>query len=305
MQFLPLILALMMAPLMRGVINRTKARFAGRTGPPLLQPYFDIAKLLGKGAVYSHTTTWLIYTGPIVSLAGLLVAATLLPLGNCSAAVAFPGDLVVFVYLLALGRFFTVAAALDTGSAFEGMGSSREVFFSALAEPSLLLGLAAVARASIDHSAFTSLSVMLSQVSGHLWAESGIILVFVAVALFVVCLAESSRIPVDDPNTHLELTMIHEVMVLDHSGPDLAIINYAYALKMWLVGALVVGIVVPATSLPLLNVVVSLAAMAFLAVLIGVVESTLARLRLNRVPQLLVGAVTLTALALILEYRAL
>ena len=304
MQFIPLILALFLAPLMRGVINRTKARFAGRTGPPLLQPYFDIAKLLGKGAVYSHTTTWVFRAGPIVSLSGLLVAATLLPLGSCSAAVAFPGDLVLFVYLLALGRFCTVAAALDTGSSFEGMGGSREVFFSALAEPSLLLGLAAIARASIDHSAFTSLSAMFSQNSGHLWADSGLILVFVAVALFVVCLAENSRIPVDDPNTHLELTMIHEVMVLDHGGPDLALINYACALKLWLVGALIVGIVVPATTLPVLDVAVSLAAMAFLAVLIGVVESTIARLRLIRVPQLLVGAVTLTALALILEYRA-
>ena len=146
MQFIPLIVALVLAPLLRGVINRTKASFAGRRGPPLLQPYSDLAKLLRKGAVYSHTSTFVFRAGPIVTLAGLLAAAALVPLGSCSAAVAFPGDLVLFVYLLALGRFFTVAAALDTGSSFEGMGSSREVFFSALAEPSLLLGLAAVRR---------------------------------------------------------------------------------------------------------------------------------------------------------------
>jgi formate hydrogenlyase subunit 4 len=303
MQFVPLILALVLAPLMRGIINRTKALFAGRTGPPLLQPYYDLAKLLQKGAVYSHTTTWVFRAGPIVTLSGLLVAATLLPLGDCPAAVAFPGDLVVFVYLLALGRFFTVAAALDTGSAFEGMGGSREVFFSTLAEPSLLLGLAAVARATISRSAFISLTDMLSQVSGHLWAESGLILVFVAVALFVVCLAENARIPVDDPNTHLELTMIHEVMVLDHCGPDLALINYGVGLKLWLIGALIVGIVVPITSVRAVDIVISLAAMGLFAVLIGVVESMIARLRLVRVPQLLVGAATLTILALILEYR--
>jgi formate hydrogenlyase subunit 4 len=218
--------------------------------------------------------------------------------------VAFPGDLVLFVYLLALGRFFTVVAALDTGSSFEGMGSSREVFFSALAEPSLLLGLTAVARAPIDTSAFTSLSQMLGQVSGHLWGEAGLILVFVAAALFVVCLAENARIPVDDPNTHLELTMIHEVMVLDHGGPDLALINYAAALKLWLIGALIVGIVVPGTGLAAVDIVVSLGAMVLLALLIGLVESTFARLRLVRIPQLLVGAATLTVLALILEYRA-
>jgi len=303
MQFIPVILALVLAPLMRGIINRTKALLAGRTGPPLLQSYYDIAKLLQKGAVYSHTTTWVFRAGPIVTLSGLLVAAMLLPLGNCPAALAFPGDLVVFVYLLALGRFFTVAAALDTGSAFEGMGGSREVFFSTLAEPSLLLGLAAIARSTISRSAFVSLTEMLSQVSGHLWAESGLILVFVAVALFVVCLAESARIPVDDPNTHLELTMIHEVMVLDHGGPDLALINYGVALKLWLIGALVVGIVVPITSIRAVDIVISLAAMGLFAVLIGVVESMIARLRLVRVPQLLIGAATLTILALILEYR--
>jgi formate hydrogenlyase subunit 4 len=302
MQFVPLILALVLSPLLRGIINRTKAWFAGRVGPPLLQSYYDIAKLLGKGAVYSRTTTWVFRAGPIVTLAGLLVAAALLPLGSWTAAVAFPGDLVLFVYLFALGRFFTVAAALDTGSSFEGMGSSREVFFSTLAEPSVLLGLAAVARASTDGLALTSLSAMLGQ-AGGLWADAGLILAFVGVALFVVCLAENARIPVDDPNTHLELTMIHEVMVLDHGGPDFALINYASALKLWLIGALIVGIVIPGTSLPLVDVVVSLAAMALLAVLIGVVESMVARLRLVRVPQLLVGAATLTVLALILEYR--
>jgi formate hydrogenlyase subunit 4 len=303
MRFVPLILALVLAPLLRGVINRTKAWFAGRRGPPLLQPYYDIAKLLRKGAVYSNTSTWTFRAGPIITLSGLLVAAALLPLGSCSAAVAFPGDLVLFVYLMALGRFFTVAAALDTGSSFEGMGSSREVFFSTLAEPSLLLGLAAVARVATHGMAFTSLAEMFSRVNGHLWVDSWLILVFVGVALFMVCLAENSRIPVDDPNTHLELTMIHEVMVLDHSGPDFALINYASALKLWLIGALIVGIVVPRGSLPAVDVALSLAAMALLALLIGVVESTFARLRLLRVPQLLVGAATLTVLALILEFR--
>jgi formate hydrogenlyase subunit 4 len=289
---------------MRGVINRTKARFGGRRGPPLLQPYFDIAKLLQKGAVYSQTTTWVFRAGPIVTLSGVLVASALLPFGGCPAAVPFAGDLVLFVYLLALGRFFTVSAALDTGSSFEGMGCSREVFFSTLVEPSLLFGLAAVARESIHRSIFTSLSDMLSNISGHLWTESGLILVFVAVALFVVCLAENSRIPVDDPNTHLELTMIHEVMVLDHGGPDLALIQYAASIKLWLIGALIVGIVTPVTRILVVDLAIALGAMAVLAVLIGVVESTIARLRLVRVPQLLVGAMTLTVLALILEYRA-
>jgi len=302
MSVLPLILALVLAPLMKGIINRTKAIFAGRTGPPLLQSYYDIWKLLQKGAVYSHTTTWVFRAGPIVGLAATLVAATLIPFGNCNAAFFFTGDFVLFAYLLGVARFFTVSAALDTGSAFEGMGSSREVFFAALAEPALLLGLAAVAKESVGQSIAISLSEMHARISGELWASSSLVLVLVALALFVVFLAENSRIPVDDPTTHLELTMIHEVMVLDHSGPDLAFIFYGAALKLWLLGALLVGIIVPVTHIPVLDIVISLSCMAVLAVITGIVESTMARLRLVRIPQLLVGAITSAVLALVLEY---
>jgi formate hydrogenlyase subunit 4 len=304
MQFVPLILALLLSPLLRGIINRTKAWFGGRTGPPLLQPYYDIWKLLQKGAVYSVTTTWVFRAGPIVSLSATLVAAAIVPFGNCPAALAFPGDLLLFAYLLGLVRFATVAAALDTGSAFEGMGSSREVFFSALAEPALLLSLAAVAKGSLGRSLLVSLTDIHAQVSAHVWSEAGLILVFSGITIFVVLLAENSRIPVDDPTTHLELTMIHEVMVLDHSGPDFACIQYAAGLKLWLFGALLVGVVVPVTGVPVLDVVLSLAGMGVVGAGVGVVESTMARLRLVRVPQLLVGATTLAVLALILEYRA-
>src|SRR5512137_1097673 len=145
---LPPLLALLLSPLLLGVINRTKALFAGRKGQPLLQGYFDLWKLLHKGAVYSRTTSWVFRAGPIVGLAAVGVATTLVPLGGVPALVAFPGDLVLLAGLLGLMRFFTVIAALDTGSAFEGMGASREVQFSALAEPALLLALAAIARAS-------------------------------------------------------------------------------------------------------------------------------------------------------------
>jgi formate hydrogenlyase subunit 4 len=303
MNSMPLILALVLAPLMKSLIYRTKAFFAGKTGPPLLQPYYDLWKLLNKGAVYSHTTTWVFRAGPIVTLAATLVAAALVPFGNFGALISFPGDLILFAYLLGLARFFTVIAALDTGSGFEGMGSSREVFFSALAEPALLLGLAAVAKVAVGKSILISLTEMHANISGHLWANSGLVLVFVALALFVVFLAENSRIPVDDPTTHLELTMIHEVMVLDHSGPDLGYIFYAASLKLWILGALIVGIIVPVTNVPVLDVVISLVCMGALAVGVGVVESVMARLRLVRVPQLLVGAITLAVLALVLEYR--
>jgi formate hydrogenlyase subunit 4 len=293
--------ALLLAPLLLGLIHRTKAMYSGRCGPPLLQPYYDLRKLLGKGAVYSRTTSWVFRAGPIVTLAATVAAALLVPLGGCAAPVHFAGDLVLFAYLFGLARFFTVAAALDTGSAFEGMGASREVFFSALAEPALLLGLVAVAKAAIGPSGGFELTGLHQHVSGALWLDAGLVLLFVAVALFLVLLAECARIPVDDPNTHLELTMIHEVMVLDHSGPDLACILYASALKLWLLSALVVSVVVPRTTQPWLDLAVSLGSVLALAVAVGMVESSMARLRLVRVPQLLVGAAVLAVLALVLE----
>jgi formate hydrogenlyase subunit 4 len=296
--FLPLVLALTAAPLLLGVINRTKAVFAGRVGPPLFQLYYDLRKLLGKGAVYSRTTTWVFRAGPIISLAAVLVAVTIVPLGSWAAALRFPGDLVLFVYLLGLARVFTVLAALDTGSSFEGMGASREVLYAALAEPALLLGLAAIVRKTNS----LSLSEM-NQGLGSLWAESGLVPALVVVALMVVLLTENSRIPVDDPNTHLELTMIHEVMVLDHGGPDLAFIMYGAALKLWVLGTLLVDVLLPARSgIVVVDTLVALAGMVGLAVLVGVVESTMARLRLIRVPQLLIGATLISALAFVLVY---
>jgi formate hydrogenlyase subunit 4 len=257
---------------------------------------------LGKGAVYSRTTTWVFRAGPIVGLAAILLAATLVPFGPFRALVSFDGDLILLAYLFGLGRLCTVLAALDTGSPFEGMGASREVMFSALAEPALLLGLAALARAT--H--VLSLTGMHQILDAAGWANEGLAISLVAVALVVVFLAENSRIPVDDPNTHLELTMIHEVMVLDHGGPDFAYILYGAALKLWILGSLVTGLVVPAgTTLAPVELAVALASMLGLAILVGLIESSMARLRMIRVPQLLVGAAALSSLALVLEFGGL
>ncbi len=295
-----LLLGLVLAPLLFGVINRTKAFFGGRRGPPLLQPYFDIAKLLRKGAVYSATTTWVFRAGPLVGLAATIVAAALIPIGGKGALLSFSGDLILLAYLFGLARFFTVLAALDTGSAFEGMGASREVQFSALAEPALLLGLMALSR----QAGSLSLSGLLGGITPAAWVAAAPQLALVVVALFVVFLAENSRIPVDDPNTHLELTMIHEVMVLDHGGPDFGFIEYAATLKLWVLGALVVAIGVPVrTGKPWIDGAAFVGGMFALAILSGIVESCMARLRLLRVPQLLVSATALSLLALILVLR--
>jgi formate hydrogenlyase subunit 4 len=260
-----------------------------------LQAYYDLARLFRKGAVYSRTTSWVFRAGPVVTLAAVLAATTLVPMGGLSAPLAFPGDFVLLAYLFALMRFFTVIAAMDTGSSFEGMGASREVTFALLAEPALFLGLAAIARKTES----LSLSTMISEA----WRSGGIVLALLAAALMIIVLAENSRIPVDDPNTHLELTMIHEVMVLDHSGPDFGFILYGAALKLWVLGALVIGILLPHSRNLWADTGAALATMFGLAVLVGVVESCMARLRLLRVPRLLAAASVLAAVALLLVFE--
>lgn len=293
--------AVLLAPLLQGIINRTKAVFAGRRGRPLLQLYYDEWKLLGKGAVYSRSATWLLRAGPSVGLAAVFTALLFVPFAGVRAVAAFSGDLVLFAYLLGLMRFFTVLAALDTGSSFEGMGASREVAFSALAEPALLLGLAALAR----RAGGFSLSDCYEAVRLFDFGPSGgLPLLLIGSAFFVVYLAENARIPFDDPDTHLELTMIHEVMVLDHGGPDLAVVQYAAALKHWVLGALVTGILLPIrTGRVAIDFAAALAAMFLLAVATGCVESTMARVRLTRAPQLLVSATVLSGLGLMLILR--
>lgn len=281
-------------PLMLGIITKTKAAVAGRKGPPVLQPLYDTVKLLGKGAIYSTTTTWMFRLGPVISLSAALAAGALVPLSG-PPLLAFNGDAILFAYLFALGRFVTVTAALDTGSSFEGMGASREVAFSSLAEPALILSFASLAYRAGD----LSLAQMFAPAGGPSAAASTILALG---SLFIVLLAENSRIPVDDPNTHLELTMIHEVMVLDHGGPDLAFILHGAGLKLVLMASLLVRLVLP--ELPLLGSWGSLAlGLAAVAVVIGLVESSMARLRLVRVPQLLVAAICASTFGLILALR--
>jgi formate hydrogenlyase subunit 4 len=297
--FFHIVLILLLSPLLPGVINRVKAIVAGRRGQPMLQVYYDLWKLVQKGAAISRTTTWIFAAGPAITLAAMLAAVLLMPCGSIPSAIRFQGDLILFVYLFGVARFFTIAAAMDTGSSFEGMGASREAAFSALGEPALILALAALARETGD----VSLSGIYAAVSSSLWAASGPALTLVITALFVVMLAENSRMPVDDPTTHLELTMIHEVMVLDHGGPDLALITWASSLKLWLFGSLIAGIAVPVGSTSAVTMLLAHMGGVFLVgVGVGVVESMMARIRLLRVPQLIAGAGALALIALLLSF---
>jgi formate hydrogenlyase subunit 4 len=297
-----IVTVLVVPPLLLGVINKTKAWFAGRVGPPVLQPYRDLVKLAQKHSVFSTTTTWVFRFGPIVGVASSLVAALLVPLGHASSPLSFTGDLMLFAYILGLGRFFSMAAALDTGSAFEGMGAAREATFACLAEPALFFGLLVLAKVTGKLRLAEVLGGPLMQV----WSIAGASLLLILASWMIVLLVENCRIPFDDPNTHLELTMIHEVMVLDHSGPALGFIQYGAAVKLFVFASMIVRLAVPLqTGIDALNWVLFFLAILAVAVGVGAIESVMARLRLTAIPKLLIGACVLSAFSLILVVNLL
>ena len=301
--FIHLILVLLLAPLFLGIVNRIKAKVAGRHGKPLLQLYFDLFKLLHRGETISVCTTWVFILAPSISLAATLLAILLLPLGGNPSPFSFHGDFFVVAYLLGIGRFAIVLAALDTGSPFEGMGASREACFSALVEPVLFLCFLALLTIEADGAIKDELSLSTIFV-GHTslsWLAGRAEPIMIPLSMFVLLLAENSRIPVDDPTTHLELTMIHEAMILDHSGPNLALIEYGSALKLWLFALLTTGLFLP--PLPLWQSIIFTLILQFLmAVMLGFVESVMARLKMTHIPRLLGGAGALAALTIIIGH---
>jgi formate hydrogenlyase subunit 4 len=287
---------LILSPLLFGIINRTKAFFGGRRGPPLLQPYFELQRLFRKGAVQSTTTTWLFRFGTVANLVTVLIAATLIPVAQPQSLISFAGDMLLFAYLLALGRFFLVLSALDTGSAFEGMGVAREITFACFIEPTVLFCLMVLASVSG--------SLRMADLFSGPYALSSTAMVtpllLVFCSWFLLTLAENCRIPFDDPSTHLELTMIHEVIVLDHSGPMLGLIQYAAALKLFIFAALGVRLSIPLHFGFWADWGLFLAGLALMAVALGVVESVIARLRMTRVAHLLTAAGVIAAFGFVL-----
>ena len=273
--------ALLLSPLLYGIIHRTRAVFAGRIGPPLLQGYFDLFRLLHKAPVYSTTTSWIFRAAPPLVFGATLAATCFVPVIPAASIDIGAADLILLLYLLAFARFFLILFALDTGSAFEGMGASREAFFSALAEPVLLLCLLNALRA---HGAGTLAAALCSPA-----AVDPVTTVLTAVALFGILLAENARIPFDDPATHLELTMIHEVMILDNSGPGLALLEYAAAIKLWLFSLLLGTILLPPLS-GAWRIIVLGGLVVIIAITVGTVESIKARVRLVKIPHLLFSA---------------
>ncbi len=281
-----------MAPLLPGIVQRVKALVAGRRGPPLLQLYFDLARLARKGVVLSSNASPGFLMGAALSWLGVAGAALLLPLGPAGALVSFEGDVLVLLYLLALGRFALAWSALEPGSAFGAMGAVREVSYALLSEGALVAGLLAL----VVQTGSLTLVTMLAPSAG---AGAGLL----ATGLFVVLLAENCRVPFDDPATHLELTMVHEAMVLDTSGPPLALALHGAALKLLLFSALLIQTLLPVGDLSSwAGALALLGGVLAVAVGVGLVESLLARLAFRRVPLLLTTALLLCLFALLVAW---
>ena len=293
-------LVLLLAPLVTGFSKALKARVQTRRGPHVLQPYRDLYKLVRKGMVIPDTASWVFGATPLVLFASTLIAGLMIPTVSATAPLSWFGGALAVVYLLALGRFFLALGGLDTGSSFGGLGSSREMTISAIAEPALMLAIFTVAIGAGS----TNLSTVTRSAVGQSWHFLAPAQMLAFAALFLVLIAETGRIPVDNPATHLELTMIHEAMILEYSGPFLALIEWSAAMKQLILMALLVNLFFPFglseqwTPSVVVSLVLFAAKLLLLAAAVVLVETTNAKLRLFRVPELLAVAFVLGALAL-------
>ena len=291
-------LAVFLAPFFSALILKVKAFFGGKKGPPLLINYYTLAKLFKKGSVYSTSTTFIFKLGPMVSLCSAITALLFIPFAGQTPVFSFNGDLLFILYLMGLGRFFTIAAAMDTASPFEGMGAAREAYFPIICEATLFMIL-------ILFYVLTGELRLAAYFSGGqpfgLWQMAGSPMLFVVIALFIILLAENSRVPVDDPATHLELTMIHEVMVLDHSGPDFGFIELGSFCKLFFYASIVARLIVPfETAYLALNLCLFTAGLIVVYMAVGVMESVMARFRMDMVPKFLLTSFALAFFATVI-----
>ncbi len=289
------LLMLIVAISITGVINRCRALLAGRKGLPFFQHIYNVRLLMRKGAVYSTTTTALFRIAPAVYLGSAIVAILFIPIADLNPLISFEGDVICFAYLLALGRFALILAAMDTGSSFEGMGASREALYGALIEPAIMVGFATLAM-FCGYTSFADIFAHEQSFNLHLT----IVMLLTAYLFIKIAFVESSRVPVDDPRTHLELTMIHEVMCLDYCGIDMAMIQIAGWLKTASLSMLAANAIAAtgcfhwwfATPLAILLTGLS----------VGVVESTQARNKLVRNTTFIVTISALAALIFFIGY---
>ncbi|MBN2734092.1 MAG: NADH-quinone oxidoreductase subunit H [Methanomicrobiaceae archaeon] len=299
---------LLLSPLFLTIVKKVKARMQGRQGPPLFQMYYNIVKLLSKEVVYSKTSSWIMRTTPVVCMAVMILAALFVPVIFIPESFGGIGNIILFLYILAFGRFMISLAGLDAGSSFGGMGSSREMSLSAVIEPTIIVVAAALATVLGTLDIFE----MISKTSVADIATMPTLLL-ISVSLFLILIIETSRIPVDNPETHLELTMVHEGMILEYSGRNLALMELSHAVKQAVYMGLLIGILVPfgiinAGSLLIPGIII--AAVLFLikgsvlAVVIGLFESSMSKMRFFSIPTLFMIAFFFSALTIIIEVFA-
>lgn len=285
-----LLVILLFAPLVNGIINKIKALSQKRKGAPVLQMYFDILKLLKKSCVISETSSWIFKVTPYIFFSAAVAAAFLVPVSTTIMPKGLPGDAVMLVSILALGRFFMMAAALDTGSTFGGMGSSREAMISSLIEPSILVSLFTIGLICKS----TSLPQVMNTMLGMEFIQVNSVYVLTFLSLLIVIIAETSRIPVDDPSTHLELTMVHEAMLLEYSGRYLALMEYGAAIKQLVFITLLVNVLIPTDQFistlgvgaVILSLVFYLLKVIGVSALIAIIEVNTVKFRVFSIPNL-------------------
>jgi len=289
---IPAALIILTSLLFPGIIVKVKARVSGRKGPGLLQPILDIIRLLRKGNVYSTTTSIIFQVSPLIYFATILFSIFFIPFGDAAGLISFQGDLFLFIYLLGLGKFFLIINALDAGSGFEGMGANREALYSMLAEPAFII-------------LFGTFSMMAGydsfyEIFAHWHLNSSTYLVLSLLASYVlvqIAMVENSRLPVDDPKTHLELTMVHEVIVLDNSGFDLGLIQLANAFKFGVFGALIANFILPEHQVLWIRALIFIGVIFLFAVIVGLMESFRARLKMEKNPQFILTLSSIAAIA--------
>ncbi|MDO0823380.1 respiratory chain complex I subunit 1 family protein [Desulfosporosinus nitroreducens] len=300
-----MLLIVLFAPLLTGIIKKTKAFFQTRKGPSIFQPYYDLYKYMQKESVVSEHASWIFRVTPHIYLTSMLTAAAIVPVVATKSFLGFTGDLILIIYLFALARFFLALAGLDAGSAFGGMGSSREMAVAAISEPAFMLPLFTMAVAA----GTTNLTgIVQSVING---GEGVLTLAHLMsfVALFIVAVAETGRIPVDNPDTHLELTMIHEGMMLEYSGKNLALLSVAVSIKQLLIFTLLVNIFFPwgiasvfGIGALILGTLVFILKVTVIGIIMAIVETSFAKTRLFKVPDLLLGSFLIGLIGLVSKF---
>lgn len=291
MKLIPIILILSVAIVFPGLIAKVKAKVAGRRMPNIFQPLFDVVRLFKKNTIYSPTTGLIFRIAPIIYFSSVFTCLLIIPFGGREGFISFDGDLVFFAYLLALGKFFMIIAAMDTGSGFEGMGANREALYSMLVEPAFFILMGAIALLS-DQTSFHQMYINL-QIDTNLSYIIGFAAVYI---LVFIAMTENSRLPVDDPKTHLELTMVHEVMVLDNSGFDLGLIHIVSWIKFAIYGTLISNVFVVFDWPFTLQILLFLIIQGLFASSVGLLESFNARNKMGKNPQWII---MLSAIAII------